>query len=133
MTHAKPIGCRHGNAAPRLSTNPLAGMNAVSLPVGSPQPKRSLLLHDYAFDGNDDYRLSTAMDQFTGSGHAHLEAIAKLPLWRLDLVNNSAIDFDPAQLEVTDATSGESFTSRGWAWESHNSRLAATAQALRKE
>ena len=62
MTHAKPIGCRHGNAAPRLSTNPLAGMNAVSLPVGSPQPKRSLLLHDYAFDGNDDYRLSTAID-----------------------------------------------------------------------
>lgn len=45
---------------------------------------------------------------------AHLEAIAKLPLWRLDLVNNSAIDFDPAQLEVTDATSGESFTFRGW-------------------
>jgi hypothetical protein len=68
MTHAKPIGCRHGNAAPRLSTNPLAGINAVSRPVGSPQPKRSLLLHDYAFDGNDDYRLSTAMDQFTGSG-----------------------------------------------------------------
>ena len=45
---------------------------------------------------------------------AHLEAIAKLPLWRLDLVNNGAILFDPAQLEVTDATSGESFSFRGW-------------------
>ena len=45
---------------------------------------------------------------------AHLEAIAKLPLWRLDLVNNSAIVFDPAQLEVTDASSGESFSFRGW-------------------
>ncbi len=45
---------------------------------------------------------------------AHLEAIAKLPLWRLDLVNNSAIVFDPARLEVTDATSGESFSFRGW-------------------
>jgi hypothetical protein len=44
----------------------------------------------------------------------HLEAIAKLPLWRLDLVNNSAIVFDPTQLEVTDATSGESFSFRGW-------------------
>jgi hypothetical protein len=45
---------------------------------------------------------------------AQLEAIAKLPLWRLDLVNNSAIVFDPAQLEVTDATTGESFSFRGW-------------------
>jgi hypothetical protein len=45
---------------------------------------------------------------------AHLEAIAKLPLWRLDLVNNSAIAFDPAELEVTDATTGESFSFRGW-------------------
>jgi hypothetical protein len=34
---------------------------------------------------------------------AHLYAIAKLPLWRLDLLNNSAIVFDPAQLEVSDA------------------------------
>jgi hypothetical protein len=45
---------------------------------------------------------------------AHLEAIAKLPLSRLEFVNNSAIVFDPAQLEVTDATSGESFSFRGW-------------------
>jgi hypothetical protein len=45
---------------------------------------------------------------------AHLEEIAKLPVWRLDLVNNSAIVFDPAQLEVTDATSGESFSFSGW-------------------
>jgi hypothetical protein len=63
------------------------------------------------------------LDQPVGSGprfatteevRAHLEAIAKLPLWRLDLVNNSAIVFDPARLEVTDATSGESFSFRGW-------------------
>jgi hypothetical protein len=45
---------------------------------------------------------------------AHLEAIAKLPLWRLDLVNNSAIVFDPAELEVADATTGASFSFRGW-------------------
>ena len=45
---------------------------------------------------------------------AHLEGIAKLPCWRLDLVNNSAIVFDPAQLAVTDATTGESFSFRGW-------------------
>ena len=63
------------------------------------------------------------LDQTVASGpkfatteevRAHLEAIAKLPLWRLDLVNNSAIVFDPAQLEVTDATSGESFSFSGW-------------------
>jgi hypothetical protein len=63
------------------------------------------------------------LDQTVASGpkfataeevRAHLEAIAKLPLWRLDLVNNSAIVFDPAQLEVTDATTGESFSFRGW-------------------
>jgi hypothetical protein len=63
------------------------------------------------------------LDQTVASGprfatteevRAHLEAIAKLPLWRLDLVNNSAIVFDPAQLEVTDATSGENFSFRGW-------------------
>jgi len=50
----------------------------------------------------------------TGEVRAHFEAIAKLPLWRLDLVNNSAIVFDPAELEVTDATTGESFSFRGW-------------------
>ena len=44
----------------------------------------------------------------------HLEAIAKLPLWRLDLVNNSVILFDPGQLEVTDAATRESFSCRGW-------------------
>src|ERR1700757_4864320 len=32
----------------------------------------------------------------------------------LDLEDNGAIVFDPAQLEVTDATSGESFSFRGW-------------------
>jgi len=55
------------------------------------------------------------LDQTVASGpkfataeevRAHFEAIAKLPLWRLDLVNNSAIVFDPAELEVTDATTG---------------------------
>jgi hypothetical protein len=45
---------------------------------------------------------------------SHLEAIAKLPLWRLDLEGNSAIIFDPAALEVTDATTGEKFGFRGW-------------------
>ena len=45
---------------------------------------------------------------------AHLEAIAKLPLWRRDLVNNSAIVFDPAELEITDPTTAESFSFRGW-------------------
>jgi hypothetical protein len=63
------------------------------------------------------------LDQTVASGpkfatteevRAHLEGFAKLPLWRLDLVNNSAIVFDPAQLEVTDATTGESFSFRGW-------------------
>jgi hypothetical protein len=44
---------------------------------------------------------------------AHLQAIAKLPLWRLDLVGNSAILFDPAELEVTDVTTGESYRFRG--------------------
>jgi hypothetical protein len=61
------------------------------------------------------------LDQTVASGpkfatteevRAHLEAIARLPLWRLDLLNNDAIVFDPAELEVTDATTGESF--RGW-------------------
>jgi hypothetical protein len=63
------------------------------------------------------------LDQSVASGpkfatieevRAHLEAIAKLPLWRLDLVNNSAIVFDPAELEITDPTTGESFSFRGW-------------------
>jgi hypothetical protein len=45
---------------------------------------------------------------------AHLEAIAKLPLWRRDLVNNSAIVFDPAELEITDPTTAESFSFTGW-------------------
>jgi hypothetical protein len=63
------------------------------------------------------------LDQTVASGpkfatieevRAHLEAIAKLLLWRLDLVNNSAIVFDPAELEITDPTTGESFSFRGW-------------------
>jgi hypothetical protein len=63
------------------------------------------------------------LDQTVASGpkfatieevRAHLEAIAKLPLWRLDLVNNSAIVFDPAELEIADPTTGESFSFRGW-------------------
>ncbi len=63
------------------------------------------------------------LDQTVASGpkyatteevRARLEAIAQLPLWRLDLENNSAIVFDPAALEVTDATTGESFSFRGW-------------------
>jgi len=63
------------------------------------------------------------LDQTVASGpkfatiegvRAHLEAIAKLPAWRLDLVNNSAIVFDPAELEITDPSTGESFSFRGW-------------------
>jgi hypothetical protein len=63
------------------------------------------------------------LDQTVGSGptfatiedvRAHLGAVAKLPLWRLDLVDNSAIVFDPAELEITDPSTGESFSFRGW-------------------
>jgi hypothetical protein len=62
------------------------------------------------------------LDQTVASGptfatieevRAHLEAIAKLPLWRLDLANNSAIVFDSAELEITDPSTGESFSFRG--------------------
>jgi hypothetical protein len=63
------------------------------------------------------------LDQTVASGpkfatiedvRAHLEAVAKLPAWRLDLVNNSAIVFDPAEREITDPSTGESFSFRGW-------------------
>ena len=63
------------------------------------------------------------LDQTVASGpefatieevRVHLDAIAKLPVWRLDLVNNSAIVFDPAELEITDPSTGESFSFRGW-------------------
>jgi hypothetical protein len=57
---------------------------------------------------------------------AHLEAIAKLPLWRLDLLDNSAIVFDPAELEITDPSTGESFSFRGWGLEV--AQLAASGQ-----
>ena len=75
------------------------------------------------------------LDQTVASGpefatieevRAHLEAIAKLPVWRLDLVNNSAIVFDPAELEVTDPSTGESFSFRGWGL--GVARLAAGSQ-----
>ncbi len=63
------------------------------------------------------------LDQTVASGptfatiedvRAHLGAVAKLPLWRLDLVDNSAIVFDQAELEITDPSTGESFSFRGW-------------------
>ena len=75
------------------------------------------------------------LDQTVASGpkfatieevRAHLEAIAKLPAWRLDLVNNSAIVFDPAELEITDPSTGESFSFRGWGL--GVARLAAGSQ-----
>ena len=75
------------------------------------------------------------LDQIVASGpkfatieevRAHLEAIAKLPVWRLDLVNNSAIVFDPAELEITDPSTGESFSFRGWGL--GVARLAAGSQ-----
>jgi hypothetical protein len=77
------------------------------------------------------------LDQTVASGpkfatieevRAHLEAIAKLPVWRLDLVNNSAIVFDPAELEITDPSTGESFSFRGWGL--GVARLAAGGQRL---
>jgi hypothetical protein len=61
---------------------------------------------------------------------ADLEVIAKLPLWRLELANNSAIVFPSAQLEVADATGGESFSFRGWGL--GVAQLAGMAQALKK-
>jgi hypothetical protein len=36
------------------------------------------------------------------------------PTVRMDLVNNGAIAFGPAELAVTNATTGESFSFRGW-------------------
>jgi hypothetical protein len=43
----------------------------------------------------------------------HLEQIAALPLWRLDL-NDASIEFDPAELSIKDVMTGETFSLRGW-------------------
>jgi hypothetical protein len=93
-------------------------LNEISQPLGY-AVTASTSLEDLSTQQFTVHRL----DQTVASGpkfattedvRAHFDAIAKLPLWRLDLVNNSAIIFDPAQLQVTDATTGESFSFRGW-------------------
>jgi len=63
---------------------------------------------------------------------AHLEEIAKLPLWRRDLVNKSAIVFDPAELEITDPTTAESFSFRGWGPGVAQLAASGQGQALRR-
>jgi len=93
-------------------------LNEISQPLGY-AVTASTSLEDQSTQQFTVHRL----DQTVASGpkfatteevRTHFGAIAKLPLWRLDLVNNSAIVFDPAQLQVTDATTGESFSFRGW-------------------
>jgi hypothetical protein len=93
-------------------------LNEISQPLGY-AVTASTSLEDLSTQQFTVHRL----DQTVASGpkfattedvRAHFDAIAKLPLWRLDLVDNSAIIFDPAQLQVTDASTGESFSFRGW-------------------
>lgn len=43
----------------------------------------------------------------------HIEKLAKLPLWRLDLDDDS-IEFDNAELTITDKATGETFCLKGW-------------------
>ena len=77
--------------------------------------------------GNDaapDHRRFTIhrIDQPVASGPSfpsaetvkeHLDQIAVLPLWRLDL-NDSSIEFDRAELSIKDVATGETFNLRGW-------------------
>jgi len=44
---------------------------------------------------------------------AYLDELAKLPLWRLDLDDDS-IEFDNTELAVKDKMTGESFSLKGW-------------------
>jgi hypothetical protein len=46
---------------------------------------------------------------------AHLDDIAKRPLWGLDLDGDS-VEFDNLELTVTDVATGESFSLKGWSW-----------------
>jgi hypothetical protein len=56
--------------------------------------------HGPSFDTADEVR-------------AHLERLARLPRWRLDL-DDESITFDSAKLTITDKQSGESFSLKGW-------------------
>jgi hypothetical protein len=71
-----------------------------------------------------DYRRFTVhrIDQSVASGpsfgtaeevRAHLDDIARLPLWRLDL-DDPSVEFDHTELAVKDLATGESFNLRGW-------------------
>ncbi|BBY08407.1 hypothetical protein [Mycobacterium noviomagense] len=44
---------------------------------------------------------------------AHLDRLAKLPRWRLDL-DDESVTFDSTKLTITDKQSGESFSLKGW-------------------
>ncbi|MCV7222965.1 hypothetical protein H7I95_18860 [Mycolicibacterium elephantis] len=46
---------------------------------------------------------------------AFLDQLAQLPLWRLDLDDNS-IEFDSEELTIRDKATGESFCLKGWSW-----------------
>ncbi len=93
-------------------------LNEVSQPLGYAVTATTSVedqsTHQFTVHRLDETVASGPKYATTEEVRARLEAIAKLPLWRLDLENNSAIVFDPAALEVTDATTGESFSFRGW-------------------
>jgi hypothetical protein len=56
--------------------------------------------HGPSFESADDVR-------------SYLDALKKLPRWRLDLDDNS-VEFDNRTLTVTDKRSGEGFCLKGW-------------------
>ena len=77
-----------------------------------------------ANDAAPDHRRFTIhrIDQPVASGPSfptpeavreQLELISKLPLWRLDL-DDPSIEFDPADLSITDAATGDTFNLGGW-------------------
>lgn len=43
----------------------------------------------------------------------HLDALANLPCWRLDL-DDPSVEFDDTELSIKDTESGESFSLKGW-------------------
>lgn len=43
----------------------------------------------------------------------HLDQIAALPMWRLDL-DDASIEFDRSDLSIKDVATGETFNLRGW-------------------
>src|SRR6476646_4706822 len=93
-------------------------LNELSQPLGS-----AVTATTTVDDPSMQHSTSHRLDKTVANGskfatiqevRAHLKEIAKLPLWRRDLVNKSAIVFDPAELEITDPTTAESFSFRGW-------------------